>query len=310
MEYFLGNRLPARVLKAWSKHFVTDPAPFFLSNDIRPYLNNQVILSKNEFHATLRDLSFHDSYTTYAVKPEASWVVLLSSQQVQDLPDDVRLELLKYQVEMGRGQLYNFDDYKSLLNKVELEQAQPYTFRYADKVILELSHNLWQGFSFATQKHWLKKVVSEDRVSCLSGTLSKSQWSAINADYPAIKSLLGFVDASGSNCFSTALAAILDRHTARIVSSLWLQSETFLRSITARGFKQSNVTVDSHIPTGSMLIWKKDRALQHGCFYIGDGLVFNKDAQGWFAPRQILGLETVLRNWQDDGLEVQVYTRG
>jgi hypothetical protein len=53
------------------------------------------------------------------------------------------------------------------------------------------------------------------------------------------------------------------------------------------------------MPDASILLFHNDIGLQHACLYLGEGLVFNKDAQSWFAPRQILALETVLKSWKD-----------
>jgi hypothetical protein len=98
-----------------------------------------------------------------------------------------------------------------------------------------------------------------------------------------------------------------DVEQAKHVPSLWLQTETFLRTLRERDYKKSNLEPNEHLPEGSILMWENDRGVHHACFYLGDGLVFNKDAQTWFAPRQILKLETVQQNWSE--FDVCVYTR-
>jgi hypothetical protein len=295
-----------KLFKTWSKILVYSISPFFLNDEIKARVPS-LHLTRGEFRATIQDLSFHDSYTTYNVSSEATWVTLLSIMEFQNLPEEVKLELLQLQIKLGRGQIYNFDDYKNLLKEQELEQALESTFAFEGKQMLELNYALWHSFSFETQKHWLAKFVSEDRSDCLSDTLSKSQWRHINKHYPSIKHLVGFTAKSGANCFATTLAATLEGEQARSVSSLWLQTETFLRAIEELGYKKSELEPNENLPNGSILIWQNDQGLQHACFYLGDGLVFNKDAQTWFAPRQILKLETVLENWTE--FEVFVYAR-
>lgn len=253
-------------------------------------------------------MCFHDTYTTYAVSSTAAWVTLLSPNEVQNLAKELRLELLHQQAKLGRGQISNFDEYSHLLRDHELEQALNNTFNYDGKKMLELSYDLWRSFTFETQKRWLEKFISEDRSKCLSSTLSKSQWRHINKYFPSVKHLIGFSDKSGPNCFATTLAARLEVKEARKVSGLWLQSETFLREIENRGYQKSGLQATEHLPDGSILIWQNNSSIQHACFYLGDELVFNKDAQSWFAPRQILRLKTALANWSEDNLEVQVYT--
>lgn len=236
-------------------------------------------------------------------------MTLLNTNELQSFSKELRLELLQLQAKLGRGQIYTFDDYKNLLTEGELEQAQVYTFDYERKTMLELNHALWHSFSFETQKHWLANFVSEDRVDCLSSTLSEKEWQAINKRHPGVKHLIGFSDSSGLNCFATTLAALLDVEKARSVSSLWLQCETFLREIEKRGYQKSKLEVNANLPDGSILLWQNDKDIQHACFYLGNGLVFNKDAQTWFAPRQILRLETVLQTWCGENLTTEVWTQ-
>jgi hypothetical protein len=275
---------------------------------MQKHFSSSILLTRSEFQSTFRSLSFHDSYATYAVTLEALWVTLLSSEEFGALPKELHLELRQLQAKLGRGQIYSFDDYKALLQPSELELTHSHTFDYQGLLRLELSYPLWHSFSFETQKHWLATFVSEDRNDCLSGQLSKRQWRQINKRLPAIQHLLGFSDKSGPNCFATVLAALLDIDVAKHISSLWLQSETFLREIKKRGYQKSHFRVTEHLPESSILIWHNNTHVQHTCLYLGDGLVFNKDAQSWFAPRQILRLENVLKTWSEDKLDVQVYS--
>jgi hypothetical protein len=304
----LGTSISKKLLRTWLNVLVYPTAPFFLTNETKSQLPNYVHLSRTEFRAMFRDLSFHDSYGTYDIKLEGAWVILLNSQQLQALPNKRKRQLLHLQTSLGRGQVYKFDEYKDLLEDSELEQAQRQIFFWEEKTMLELNHTLWRSFSFATQKHWLAKFVSEDRSECLSSQLSKKEWQSINKRYRAIKHLVGFVDSSGPNCFATTLAALLDVEKAKGVSSLWLQSETFLREIERRGYQKSNLEVNANLPDGSILVWQNDNGLQHACLYLGEGLAFNKDAQAWFAPRQILKLETVLGPWRDFKISIYIKT--
>jgi hypothetical protein len=294
----LGCSVSNKLFKAWSKVMVYPYAPFFLTEKLSSKIPT-VHLTRSEFRATFQDLSFHDSYAIYNIGLETTWATLLSSQELQELPKVVKLELLHLQAKSGRGQIYKFDECKNLLKNSELEQAQAYTFEYEGQIMLELNHTLWHGFSSETQKRWLAKFVSEDRTDCLSSTLSKKEWQAIRQRYPGIKQLVGFVDSSGPNCFSTTLAALFDTEEAKGVSSLWLQQETFLREIEKRGYQKSELEITANLPDGSILVWENDNGIQHACFYLGNDLVLNKDAQAWFAPRQILTVETVAESWKD-----------
>lgn len=245
----LGIPVSNKQFKIWSKLLVYPYAPFFLMDDLASRVSS-VCLTRSEFRATIQDLSFHDSYTTYNIGSEAKWVTLLSSAELQSLPDKERLELLQLQAKLSRGQIYNFDEYKHILKASELEQAHKHSFEFEGKRMLELNYTLWHNFSFKMQKLWLAKFISEDRNDCLSSTLSKTQWRHINKRYPAIKHLVGFADRSGSNCFATTLVATLDVEEAKSVSSLWLQTETFLRAIQDRDYKKSGLEASENLPEG------------------------------------------------------------
>jgi hypothetical protein len=302
----LGVPVSNTLFKAWSNILVYPVSPYFLTDELKTRISS-LHLTRSEFRATIQDLSFHDSYTTYNVGSEIKWVTLLGNTKLQNLSRELKLELLQLQAKFGRRQIYPFDDYKVFLKADELKQALESTFEFEGKEMLELNHTLWQSLSFETQKQWLVKFISEDRSDCLSGRLSKSQWQHINKHHPAIKHLIGFTEKSGANCFATTLAAMLEVEQARSVASLWLQAETFLRVIGEHGYKKSDLEPDKNLPESSILIWENDQGVQHACCYLGDGLVFNKDAQTWFAPRQILKLETVLDNWHE--FDVFVYAK-
>ena len=62
--------------------------------------------------------------------------------------------------------------------------------------------------------------------------------------------------------------------------------------------------------SGDVIVWFDSSNLaQHACAVIAPGLVLNKDAQRWGAPRQILTLESVLENWEEDQLELRVFSK-
>jgi hypothetical protein len=302
----LGIPVFNKLFKAWSKLLVYPYPPFFLTEELKPRVL-ALHLTRPEFRTSIHDLNFHDSYTTYNISSEARWVTLLSGPELQSFSKELRLELLHLQAKLGQGQIYKFGEYKKLLNDEELGLALIFIFDYKGKEMLELNHELWHRFSFETRKRWLTKFVSEDRTNCLSSMLSKKEWRTISKHYPAVRSLVGFVDSSGPNCFSTTLAALFDVEKAKGVSSVWLQRETFLREIEKRGYQKSDIEVRADLPGGSILVWQNDNGLQHACFYIGNGLVLNKDAQAWFAPRQILTVETVVESWRD--FQVSAYVK-
>ncbi len=58
---------------------------------------------------------------------------------------------------------------------------------------------------------------------------------------------------------------------------------------------------------GQVLVWRDDNVrVQHAAVSLGEGFVLHKEAQGWYAPRQVSRLDETLTRWQDDG-KVSVY---
>ena len=57
---------------------------------------------------------------------------------------------------------------------------------------------------------------------------------------------------------------------------------------------------------GDVFVWRDGDRVQHAAVSLGKDYVLHKEAQGWFAPRQVMRLGDVLERWQDDG-KLMVY---
>ena len=80
----------------------------------------------------------------------------------------------------------------------------------------------------------------------------------------------------------------------------------FLEALEIRGFRDSG-KLELPVKPNSVITWHTDRTI-HACLVLEFDLVLNKDAQSWFAPRQILRLESVLKSWEQDASDVRVWT--
>ena len=131
--------------------------------------------------------------------------------------------------------------------------------------------------------------------------------------YHSIRALAGtFPQRSGANCFSTTLAAITHHPgTAMTIADFWLHQEPFLEGLEQRGYRLlKDMTTLKPDARDLVLIWNDQQGKpQHACYLIGNGLVLNKNSQSWFAPRQILHIETVLNEWKNDPFEIVFYGR-
>lgn len=151
------------------------------------------------------------------------------------------------------------------------------------------------------QFDWLAWYVAQDGNDCLSPKLLEN---------PALSralELVGWLPHSGPNCLATALAhGEANSARAQSIARLWLPVATLERDMQARGFVERPLS--AALEPDAMIVWRSaDGAAAHACVSLGERLVLNKNAQGWYAPRQILTLETVLAGWFEHGLEVRVF---
>lgn len=91
---------------------------------------------------------------------------------------------------------------------------------------------------------------------------------------------------------------------------MWLTQETFFRAVAQSGLQPAPVPATlNQLPPGSVLVWEDAAGTaQHACLYVGEGLVFNKDSQCWYTPRQIRPLQSLLDDWQEPGLTMRLFS--
>jgi hypothetical protein len=92
------------------------------------------------------------------------------------------------------------------------------------------------------------------------------------------------------------------------ISNLWKLEFEFLAELSARGFYDAG-KLELPVKANSVITWLNSSGkIIHACLMLEFGLVLNKDAQSWFASRQILKLEDVLESWTGDAFEVWVWS--
>jgi hypothetical protein len=290
----LGCQVDDATLEAWAKILVFAQEPIFLSDDLRQKLPGSVnMISRDEFNRRDNPLEFKDAYLTYSVG-DAPWVALLEPAQFRRCRSALQLEVMNLQAELGRGQIYSLEFAQKILG-TEFSKLEPDVF--ADRVAIRF--DAWWSLSRNARHNWLEAVVIEDSLQAIPLETTTN---------PIVRELANsFATSSGPNCFATALASVTDDLTeARAVSLLWLHQEPFFAGLQSRGYSVTANPPD----TGDVIVWFDSSNLaQHACALIAPGLVLNKDAQCWHAPRQILKLESVLANWAEAELEIRVFSK-
>lgn len=319
MRKILGCHIESATLEAWSRHLVFEREPIFLTDAALEWLEPEMLaLTRAEFGALEGSLglAFKDAYRTYSVSHDATRVMLFTSEEFHLLSLEVRARLMRLQVQLGRGQVYPIsfvlhvlEDFPSAMGFLE-----PDAFNSDAGPHLALRSDAWWRLSARVRYAWLEHFVSQDRPVCLSARLSERLLHGITGKHPSIVSELvgSFAQRSGPNCFATALAAATNSLTiARSIAGLWLPAESFLHGLTEREFHPRAPLSSARLEAGDVLVWfDKDHRARHACYALTPEMVLNKDDQAWYAPRQLLPLETVLRAWADGGFDVWVYSRG
>ncbi len=317
LEHLLGCPVTDDLFRRWARLLVSPYAPFYLADDDRHLLPaSTVLFARAELAADYADLSLdaRDSYALYHVAPAGALVALLDDDTLDGLHPTARRALLRAQWRLRRGQIYDREVARDLCagSAHAVATLDNWTFdtEGGDKVALQ--YRAWHAFPEEVRRHWLRWFVSQDRADCIASSLSAGDWAAMDGRYrDTVRRLAGaFLPRSGPNCFSTTFAAVTPgvRQT-RAIAHLWLHQPPFLRAIDTLGFQRANATcrIEDASP-GTILVWFDGGSIaQHTCFVPATGLALNKDAQGWFAPRQILPLGRVVDDWQDEGLILTTY---
>ncbi len=294
----LACEVPTSTLEAWSKIFVFQSEPFYLTAESRELLLNTIPRSKLK-----PSLEFSDAYFTYSIPAEANFVAKLESQEFRSLPQELQTKLIAFQIEFHRGQIYDLAFARGVLGDIPAF-LEPDIFE--DKFVLHF--DVWNAFAPGIRFKWLAAYVSIDREDCLSSSLPKNTWAQLPAQ---VRALAGrFSNSSGANCFATVIAGLTpDLLESQMVAQEWMWSPDFLQALQKLGFHDAGF-LENPVKPGSVLIWSNEHGIQiHACLTLEFGLVLNKDAQSWFAPRQICTLESILKSWAEDASDVRVWTR-
>lgn len=311
----LGCRVPEATIASWERRLVFEREPLFVTPEERRWLSPAtVILSATELrdnHA-LAPLDLWDAYDLYQTDRKGTEVAFLTPAEFWELPEEVRQQLMGRQADRGRGQIYT----EGWLRKVGVSLAGGSRDRFTlpDGLRLGLRCDAWWMLTPEERHRWLHHFVSGERNSCLSGTLTPEQWERIERVHgPQIRLLAGtFSPVSGPNCFATTLAAATRSPSAALsIAGHWLHPGPLLRGLADRGYELAGMpSAAASLPEGAVILFvDSEKRPQHSAYYLGEGLVLNKDAQAWFVPRQIRPVDELLAEWLTDGMRAHIYVR-
>lgn len=312
MQDLAGCTVTQRHFDNWTHLLVTETAPYFVPDDLLPSIAADIPIFPR--HSGLQQhltLPFHDSYTTYRVDPACQHVIFLTDDALRTFRPHIREQILYTQWRYGRSQVYDWELVTEFFPRdTGFEQLNDFSIDTPTGQKCVLGSSLWHSLPAARQEHWLRQFIREKLHPYPTIALAL-------IDLPPVRSLNiaslanTFAFTSGPNCFATTLAAITDIAAfSQTISMLWLHQDVFLNGIIARGYA-CNHTVDIYNDdvNDAVVIWSDDAGIpHHACWLLGQGIVLNKNAQSWFMPRHLAAIRDVLAYWEDDNLDIQVYT--
>jgi hypothetical protein len=303
----LGCEVPISTLETWVRFFVFNLEPVFLTREAQEFLPMAVwsdlvdqmrLIPRRDFAATLE---YRDAYLTYLIPKEAEFVALLEAQDFRAFPRDVQESLIQLQIQFGRGQIYDLEFVHGVLGEIQTA-LEPDIF--AERFVLHF--DTWNAFSTEVRHRWIAAYVSLDHINCLSSLMPENTWAELPEQ---VRALAGtFSSTSGANCFATVIAGLTpDLLESTRIAKTWMLEHEFLEALETRGFHDAG-KLELPVKPNSVITWlNSSRTNIHACLMLEFGLVLNKDAQSWFAPRQILKLEDLLKSWAADASEVRVW---
>ena len=290
----LNCRLDDATLEGWKRHFAPEVQPFFCRRRLPlPSTSRARWLNGGEVRTALSP-SVHDTFATYEVTRSARHLLLLDEPTFSALPIDLRTQLLREQLEVGRGSVFRVTDLVDLLTPSEHARLAG---AGADGLIVWWPR-LFATLSPASQARLLSGFASEDRPPCTRHELTSGAWLNVRRVLPGVEILAGtFASESGPNCFGSVIEAFTaERRQGRT------EREGFQAWLGA-----SRPAPGDASELGTVLLWRDDQdALQHAAVSLGDGYVFHKEAQTWWSPWQVVRLAAVLERWQDAGAMTSV----
>lgn len=305
MLNLLGCTVTHDCYAAWQRHVVADPEPIYLTDKLLSLLPPGMPVLPREQSAHLGlSASQLDTYASFRVSREATWVTRMASSLLDELPPENRYQLLAEQRTLGRDLVYTVAEVESLLPPEVIER---HAWQADDGRLIAMHGALWATLTEAAKWRWITGFVT--RYATPYAIVPATQVPTLAPWVAAAANT--FCASNGPNCFSTALAAATpDAALAESISSLWLTAEGFVEGLAQRGYREYPAA-DEHLLVADTIVvwWDDERVARHACTIIADGIALNKEAQTWYAPRQLVPIEAVIAAWADEGYHRTLFQR-
>lgn len=252
------------LLQRWRGFLAPERQPFFLTAAEAGRLG----LGTVPRHAAGLSPEERDTFWTWNVSREAERVVWLSPQEFAGLSAQTRRELLRLQVQHGRGNVPLGRHFTDLLPGLS-----PGRF-------------LWSAEQLSPEV--LARVLAYKERPCQRDSVPDAVWNTAVAVLPRVRELAGTFSDGPGNCFGAVMGT-----TGMIgAEDTWVGRETFDAFLQERAASGGN---DEQ--PGTLLVWRSKQGVEHAAVTLGNGWAFHKPSQLWSSPRVVLPLrELILTN--------------
>lgn len=267
------------ILNLWINEFKFSFDVFYLTENsiglFQNHLEDTAIHTKKELlkHTLGNDIKYINHYEFWLMKPEATHFIIVQKGWFESLPAELKFKLLKMQSELGRGLIYPEE---------LLAHPKFYDYTLINKTILTSS--LVDHMTHHEKEEILRYGVEAEEDNIVIG---------VKKNIPDhIKEVANsFSTVNGSNCFGSTLFAITGQEK---YLPEWVHQGQFLEVLREEGYRQ----VSGENRLEDVIVWKDDNGMvRHACYYLGNGLYFNKSGQKIFNPWKIVSWRELDDDW-------------
>lgn len=224
-----------------------------------------------------------DTYGLYGGKGRhLAW---LTEEELLALPRARRAQLVRSQVQHGRGVVPTMRRWGSVVGEAARAQADGHRFVWWPSLLGEHAGAV------------LTEFVANGRRPSRHREVAAATWRSLAGVLPQAQRLAGtFPAASGPNCFGAVMAAA----GVPGAEAVWMQRspfEAWLSEHTRAGGRDGD--------PDTLLVWRSARGeVEHAAVTLGDGWALHQPSQGWMSPTTVLTVPEVVAGSRYRGLRL------
>lgn len=311
MKQINGYIVTDKTLNSWTNKLIPNYDLFFFEE--KPNYFPAESFDTNQKNNFSRDDG--TSFETWNVNNKAKFFARITNAAYLKMSLEHRQTVIWQQWLLGRGMVFKESEILSLLSGLIEEEILPTSKLLnensafdpvaKEKILLIQGHS-WKRFSSNVKIQFLLNYAGlwvDDHA--LLKSLDEKEQESLNKEFPVLFPFFdSFPSSNGSNCLAAVITAVTNN--SNFISE-WMQPDRFLKLLHDSNYLKAKT---HSVKKQDVLVWKSsDNKPVHSAFALNDRLLFNKHGQTMFNPWQILNISEVLRSWNDDKLQLEVYRK-